>query len=77
MREIQRPLSLTPTHGTIFGNDKSKQMVEESYNEAFRCYVELIDDGWQEENAKRSADMTLVATLEAKLHHAVGGQDDE
>jgi hypothetical protein len=70
---IDRPLSLTATHGTIFGTDQSKQMVEAAYDEGFRCYSELINDGWQQENALRSAHMVLVGSLTAKLHQLAAG----
>ena len=65
---IERPLSLTPTHGTIFGTDESREQVQQAYDEAFKGYSELIDDGWQQENALRSAHMTLVGALVGKVH---------
>lgn len=73
MTTIDRPISLTPVNVTIFGNVKSKALVEASYNEAFKCYEELINDGWLQENAIRSAHMTLVGSIEAKLHMAIAG----
>jgi hypothetical protein len=73
---IERPASLTPTLSTtIFGNALSKVLVQKSYDEAFKGYGELINDGWTHESALRSAYMTLIGTLESKIHTlAEGGE---
>jgi hypothetical protein len=70
---IKRPESLTPTLSTVFGNALSNDLVQKSYDEAFKGYGELINDGWNHENALRSAYMTLIGTLESKIHTLAEG----
>lgn len=61
----------------IFGNEKSALMVNAAYDEAFKGYCELINDGWGENNALRSAYQTVTGALESKIHTLAGGKGNE
>ena len=74
---IQRPLSLTPELSTIFGNERSQQMVKDAYGEGFSTYCELIQTDWSHEDAMGASRMVIIGSLESKVHQLAAELDDE
>jgi hypothetical protein len=74
---IERPEALNPSLSLeLFGNEKSVLIINAAYDEAFKGYSELINDGWGEENALRSAYQTLMGAFESKIHTLAGGKSN-
>ena len=67
--KIERPSSLTPRLGEIFGNEQSHKLVQACFDEAFAQYQRTQADCWDDNTSMRDAYSTALGSMESKIHY--------